>query len=277
MSETALSALQRATALLSMNGIEGAAQDARVLLAHVLKCDRAQLNARLPDLILPSQSFAMDQAVGMRCNNRPVSHITGKRAFWAHDFLVTSDVLDPRPETEMLVALALETRFQRLLDLGTGSGVLALSLLAERPDSRAIATDISDRALDVAQRNAGRLAVADRVSFLVSDWFDMVEGPFDLIVSNPPYIAADEMDSLAPDVREWEPHLALTPGGDGLAAYRAIAGKMSGFLAKGGRAIFEIGYRQAADVKSIFTEAGYLDVSVMKDLNGFDRVVMIKT
>ncbi len=275
MRESLRSALQRAAAMLGAAGIEGAERDARALLAHVMKMDRALINAHLDDPIEPSQSHGLDQAVAMRVNHRPVSHITGMRAFWNHDFLVNADVLDPRPDTETLVALALEGQFDTVLDLGTGSGVLAISLADERPNVRVVASDISERALDVARRNAGRIGVAERIRFVHSDWFDNISGRFDLIVSNPPYIAADEMADLSPDVAKWEPRLALTPEGDGLEAYRRIAARLAGFLNPGGRAMVEIGYRQADSVKTIFTNAGYADISVIRDMNNRDRVVAI--
>ncbi len=277
MIETARSALQRATALLNMAGISGAERDARILLAHVLEIDRAQLSLRLDEKLPNSAAFNFDQIIAMRGRHKPVSHITGKRDFWAHEFLVTDDVLDPRPDTETLVALALEYPFKRLLDLGTGSGAIVLSLLAEMPNATGFATDICDRALDIARRNAVRLSLSDRVEFRVANWFQGLSGQYDLIVSNPPYISEAEMKNLAPEVENWEPHLALTPGGDGLAAYRKIAMELARFLTPNGRAIFEIGYRQAADVKEIFTNAGFDRVNVYQDLSGHDRIVAVNT
>jgi release factor glutamine methyltransferase len=138
-----------------------------------------------------------------------------------------------------------------------------------------VATDISAKALDVARRNAGRIGVADRVQFKESDWFAGINGQFDLIVSNPPYISDAEMECLAPEVRDWEPHLALTPGGDGLAAYHKLAMGLRAHLLPKGRAFFEIGYRQAADVKDIFTNAGFTQLQVLQDMAGHDRVIAL--
>ena len=160
--------------------------------------------------------------LAQRLRRRPVAQILGRRAFWRHEFEVTGDVLDPRPDTEILVELGLSAPFRRVLDLGTGSGCILISLLADRPGAEGVGTDLSDAALAVAARNALRLGVTGRTSFLCSDWFGAVTGGFDLIVSNPPYIALSEMAGLAPEVRDWEPHMALTDGGDGLSAYRAI-------------------------------------------------------
>ncbi len=276
MIETARSALLRATALLNMAGIDGAERDARILLGFVMKLDRAQLGTKLDTPLPNSVSYNFDQIIAMRGRHKPVSHITGKRDFWAHEFLVTDDVLDPRPDTETLVALALEHPFERLLDLGTGSGVIALSLLAERPEAQGIATDICDKALDVARRNAVRLKLSERVRFVSSNWFENVKGRFDLIVANPPYISEIEMADLAPDVANWEPHLALTPGGDGLDAYRQIADALPDFLSKNGRAIFEIGFRQAREVKEIFAKSGFEKADIYQDLSGHDRIIAIK-
>ncbi len=275
MMETARSALQRATALLNRAGIDGAERDARVLLAFAMDIDRVQLGLRLDDVLPNSAGYQFDQIIALRGCHKPVSHITGKRDFWAHEFLVTDDVLDPRPDTETLVALALEHPFERLLDLGTGSGVIALSLLAEQQNSKAVATDICEKALDVASRNAVRLKLSKRVQFMQSNWFDQVQGRFDLIVSNPPYISEGEMANLAPDVVDWEPHLALTPGGDGLDAYRQIATALPDFLTKNGRAIFEIGFNQAKAVEEIFTNAGFQQAKIYKDLSGNDRILAI--
>lgn len=277
MSETVRSSLQRATMMLGAAGIEGPERDAQVLLCHVLDIDQSQLIARLDEALPQSALYGMDRVVAVRCLHQPVSHITGKRAFWNHEFLVNADVLDPRPDTETLVAAALEKPFDNVLDLGTGSGAIILSLLAEHPHAMGVATDISAAALDTARRNAGRIGVADRVRFAEADWFTGVSGRFDLIVSNPPYISAAEMESLAPEVHDYEPHLALTPGGDGLAAYRMIAAGLADFLTPGGRAFFEIGYRQAADVLQIFTNCGFDDLELLQDLSGHDRVIALKS
>jgi len=215
----------------------------------------------------------LDIAVRDRLRRRPVSQIIGRRAFWRHDFIVTGDVLDPRPDTETLVETALAAPFARILDLGTGSGAIAVSLLADRPTARGVATDLSDPALAVARRNAEAIGVSDRLDLLRSDWFSAVSGRFDLIVSNPPYIAAAEMAALAPEVREWEPRMALTPGGDGLDAYRAIAAGAPAHLTPGGRLMVEIGPTQAAAVSALFQAAGLAEIAVQPDLDGRDRVV----
>jgi len=263
--------------MLGAAAVEDPARDARALLCHVLDIDPAQLFARMDEILPQSALFGMDRVVAVRSLHQPVSHIIGKRAFWKHEFLVNADVLDPRPDTETLVAAALDAPFDTVLDLGTGSGAIILSLLAEAPQAKGVASDISGPALDTARRNAGRIGVADRVRFVEADWFDGLSGRFDLIVCNPPYISTAEMATLAPDVHDWEPHLALTPGGDGLAAYRILAAGLGGFLAPGGRAFFEIGYRQAADVLEIFSNSGFDQTRVLQDMTGHDRVLAINT
>jgi release factor glutamine methyltransferase len=161
-----------------------------------------------------------------------------------------------------------------VLDLGTGSGAILLTLLAERPLATGLATDLSPAALAVATGNAEALGLATRANFACGSWFAPVTGLFDLIVSNPPYIAADEMADLSPDVLNWEPHLALTPGGDGLAPYRAIAAGAAAHLAPGGRLMVEIGPSQGAAVRGFFAEAGLVTPTILPDLDGRDRVVM---
>jgi release factor glutamine methyltransferase len=161
-----------------------------------------------------------------------------------------------------------------MLDLGTGSGCILLSCLAGMPISRGVGTDVSEPALEVARGNARHLGVADRTRFLRSDWFSAVTGRFDLIVANPPYIAEDEMAGLAPEVRDWEPRAALTPGGDGLDAYRAIAAGAGARLMAGGRLILEIGPTQAGAVSALLQAQGLDAVEVRRDLDGRDRVVI---
>ncbi|MEM8842625.1 MAG: peptide chain release factor N(5)-glutamine methyltransferase, partial [Pseudomonadota bacterium] len=202
----------------------------------------------------------------------PVSHIIGKRAFWGRDFRVNRDVLDPRPETETLIARALEQPAARILDLGTGSGCLLLTLLAEWPAATGAGVDVSGRALDMALRNARNLGVEDRAQLVRGSWYAPVEGVFDLIIANPPYLSDQEMGEISPELHH-EPRLALSPGGDGLGAYRLIAADLFGYLAKNGRALFEIGTTQGPAVAEILKAAGLSRVSIYPDMDGRDRVV----
>ena len=215
----------------------------------------------------------LDAAVDKRAARQPVSQIIGSRAFWRHVFQVSPDVLDPRPETETLVEAALQDPFDRVLDLGTGSGCIVISLLAERSSARGVGTDLSREALGVAADNADRLGVAGRLELVRSDWFEAIDGCFDLIVSNPPYIAAAEMDALQPEVRDWEPRGALTDEGDGLGAYRVIAAGALGYLARRGRLMVEIGPTQADAVSALLRSAGFEEIAVQSDLDGRDRVI----
>ncbi|MDE0697522.1 MAG: peptide chain release factor N(5)-glutamine methyltransferase [Boseongicola sp.] len=215
----------------------------------------------------------LEIGVSEREGGRPVSQIVGKRDFWKGAFKVTRDVLDPRPETELLVELGVQEPFGRILDLGTGSGCVVISLLMECPKALGVGTDISEKALLVAEENAESMGVAERVTLSVSDWYDDVGGRYDLIVSNPPYIAANEFKDLRPEIRCHEPRVALAGGIDGLSAYRAIAAGARNHLTPGGRLLVEIGSTQADGVRSLMADAGLESLAVHADLDGRDRVV----
>lgn len=262
-----------AVAELSAAGLEAPARDVRRLLADVLGVDASRVSLMADEAVPEAQVARFQGHVRARLRRVPVAQIVGEREFWGRGFEVTADVLDPRPETETLVALALEAPFADVLDLGTGSGCILLSLLAERAGAVGVGTDLSAEALAVAGRNAARLGVAERAWFAVSDWFGAVSGRFDLIVSNPPYIAADEMPGLQPEVRDHEPRMALTDEGDGLSAYRAIAAGAGAHLRPGGRLLVEIGASQGDAVAEIFRDAGLDDVAAHADLEGRPRVV----
>ncbi|MBT0956515.1 peptide chain release factor N(5)-glutamine methyltransferase [Alphaproteobacteria bacterium KMM 3653] len=249
------------------------AREAGMLLAHAAG---KSLHAIDPVDLTPQVLERFRAMVAERAAHRPIAQLLGRRAFWKHDFAVTGDTLDPRPDTETLVEAALARPFSRLLDLGTGTGCIAISLLAEAPQASGLATDVSAAALAVAGANADAIGIGPRLSFAQSDWWAGVTGRFDLIVSNPPYIAADEMAGLAPDVRDWEPHLALTDGADGLTAYRILAAGLADHLAPGGRALFEIGPAQGADVTEILAQAGWPGAQVLPDIDGRPRVVSVE-
>lgn len=271
---TLAEALRAGVARLAAAGVDGAAGDARALLCFATGIAPGRLTLHLPDVLAPEAAARFDAALVARAARQPVAQITGQRLFWGRPFRVTRDVLDPRPETEVLVAAALDEPFARVLDLGTGTGAILLSLLADRPMATGIGVDVSPAALAVARGNAVALGLGDRVALRQSDWFGAVtETGFDLILSNPPYIAADEMAGLSPEVRDWEPHLALTPGGDGLAAYRRIAAGAGAHLAPGGRLMVEIGPTQGQAVAGLFRAAGLGEVAIRPDLDGRDRVV----
>jgi release factor glutamine methyltransferase len=267
-------ALRAAIPQLQAAGVETAIQDARALLAFALQIPPGRLTLALPDPVPNAAQARFAAAIAARVQRQPVSQITGQRLFWGRSFKVTQDTLDPRPETEILVAEALKSPFRTILDLGTGTGCILLSCLAERPTATGVGVDISADALVVARENAAMLGLGARAQFLRSDWFSDVSGQFDLIVANPPYIAQCEMNALSPEVGNWEPHLALSPGGDGLDAYRAIAKGACGRLTAGGRLIVEIGPTQAEAVSALFLAEGLQTVEVLQDLDGRDRVVV---
>ncbi|SES90977.1 peptide chain release factor N(5)-glutamine methyltransferase [Oceanicella actignis] len=259
-------------------GIEGAARDARLLLRWAAGLDGAALAARLDQAPAPDEAARFREAVAARAARRPLSHITGRRVFWGREFLVTGDVLDPRPETETLIAAALEGgAFARALDLGLGSGCILFTLLAERPGARGVGVEREAAALAVARRNAALVGVEGRARLVQGDWFaPLGDERFDLIVSNPPYIPADEMDALAPEVRLHEPAAALSPGGDGLDAYRALAAGLAAHLAPGGRALFEFGAGQEEAVRAIFAAQGFGAARLHRDMDGRARVIELR-
>ncbi len=257
---------------LAAAGIDGAARDVDRILAAVLGVEPGRL--QILDRDLTADELArLDQGLAARAARQPVAQIVGFRDFYAHRFRVTRDTLDPRPETEVLVQAALDLPWTSVLDLGTGTGAILISLLAARRGAAGMGTDISEAALDVARRNAGDIGVA--AAFVRADWYMGVRGRFDLIVSNPPYIAANEMAGLSPDVRDWEPHLALTDGADGLSAYRAIAAGARDRLNPGGHVLVEIGPTQAGAVGALFADKG-ADIGVIRDLDGRDRVILAR-
>lgn len=273
--ETGFARMSEAGRQLEAAGIDNGRGDAMALIAYAYgdRVPRYALMGILQDPLPEDVAARFEAAIAARLTRQPVSQIIGRRAFWRHEFIVTPDVLDPRPDTETLVAQALEEPFTRLLDLGTGSGAIAISLLAERPQAKGLASDLSAPALEVARRNAAATGVLERLELCQSNWFCAIDGQFDLIVSNPPYISASEMDALSPEVRDWEPQMALTPGGDGLSAYREIAAGAADHLTPGGWLMVEIGWQQGPAVSEIFRQHGLEDVSIRHDLDGRDRVV----
>ena len=253
--------------------IDTAGRDARLLAAAAMEINTAQVTLKALDHVSKQQQDHFESMIEQRRNFKPVSRILGKRQFWNRWFEISPDVLDPRGDSEVLVNLALQQKADRILDLGTGSGILALTLLSEWPDALAVGADICEKALLIAQRNAVQLEVSDRFQAQKSDWFEAISGQFDLIVSNPPYIGEDEIPHLDPDVRLYDPMIALSPGRDALQAYQNIARDAIGYLKPGGRLLVEIGFRQGEAVRELFASNGLKEIEIIQDLNGLDRVV----
>ena len=253
--------------------------DAQVLLAYVVGNTRAWLTAHADESLTPNEAARFFSLARRRRDGEPIAYLTGVREFWGLSLLVTQNVMIPRPETETLVERALARlapdRASHVLDLGTGSGAIALALARERPPVQIVATDVSEAALRVADANARRLGLYN-VRFTRADWYDGMElsperPAFDAIVSNPPYIAAGDRHLGEGDLR-FEPMASLTPGGDGLSALSTIIGGAPQWLMPGGWLIVEHGYDQQVDVRALFLSAGFVDLESTHDLAGIPRV-----
>ncbi|NDH02027.1 MAG: peptide chain release factor N(5)-glutamine methyltransferase [Marivivens sp.] len=254
-------------------GVPDAPRDARRLLAHAVGVEAGRLTLILPEPVTQEAEARFAALLQRRAGREPVSHLLGYREFYGRRFKVTRNVLDPRPETEILIEVALQDAFASVIDLGTGSGCILLTLLAEMPEARGVGTDLSEDACRVAEDNMHALDLGERAAILRTSWADGIEGQVDLVVSNPPYIGLDEMDGLSPEVHDHEPHMALTDGGDGLSAYQEISQQAANLLRVGGRLIVEIGPTQADAVAQMFADNGFEKVRVIQDLDGRDRVV----
>ena len=272
--------LQWTTDFLRKKGVESAAFESRLLMGHALKCTPIEVVTRYDEEPAESDRTAFRELIRRRVDGWPVAYLTGTKDFYLMKFDVTPAVLIPRPDTETLVQYALDflkgKAQPKVLDIGTGSGCIAVSLAHLTKAAEVLATDVSPDALAVAARNATKHGVSERVLFRKGDLFAAVpEGAkFDLIVSNPPYIAPSEIETLAPDVKDHEPRLALDGGPDGLAFYRRIANGVVPFLKPGGSLLLEIGYTQDAAVRGLLAERPEMEVgATLKDAGGHLRVV----
>ncbi|MFT6559426.1 peptide chain release factor N(5)-glutamine methyltransferase [Sneathiella sp.] len=277
MSLSIADAVRQATIRLKKAGIIGASQDARILLADIFAGDR-EIQFREPErLLTKAQSDAFENFIHRRESREPVSHILGRREFWSRNFYVTSDVLDPRPDSETLIEAALsivdETVVSKVLDLGTGSGCLILTLLAEIPQAQGLAVDQSSAALNIAAKNAAHLGLSGRISFKQSNWFSSVTGTYDLIISNPPYIETKVTETLEPEVSIYEPRAALDGGADGLVCYREIIHDIGQYLTPEGAVVFEVGKGQASDVAALLADQNFTDIRIHNDLASVERCV----
>lgn len=255
-------------------GITDAELDARLLLEFICHTDRNALYAHGDQEIEDEKMQDFLQLIEKRAVHIPLQHLTGEQNFMGLDFLVNEHVLIPRQDTEILVEEIMRDLHDgiRILDMCTGSGCILLSLLHYSNDCSGVGVDVSEDALAVARQNADRLAEKQAV-FIQSDLFEKVEGSFDLIVSNPPYIRSQEIAGLMPEVREHEPHLALDGKDDGLHFYREIIKGAMFHLKRGGQLFFEIGYDQGEAVQALLATNGYTEIAVVKDYAGLDRVV----
>lgn len=275
--------LREARDQLAAAGIESAALDARMLLIDGLGIPHSVFIADPQLMLQPGELLQLEAMLHRRLQREPISRILGWREFYGRRFAINEHVLDPRPDTETLVNAALSAMGKiencRFLDIGTGSGCIAITLLAERPDWTGVATDISGQALRTAEANREKLRVSSRLQLRETCWADGVEGPFDLIVSNPPYIAGGEIPALMPEVAKFDPHTALDGGADGLAAYRAIVEAAPDLLAPGGLVVMEVGAGQAAPVYALAEQGGLTRFSALglevHDLAGVERVVVL--
>lgn len=253
--------------------------EAEILLMHVLGASRSSLLTYPDKTLTRAQLSTYEALIGRRALGYPLPYLTGRMEFYGLEIEVTPEVLIPRPDTEVLVDLALERRPSSLIDVGTGSGCIAVALASQLPDLEIYAFDVSSAALIVARRNAKRHRVDDRVKFIVSDLLDRCPSPVDLIVCNPPYVAADEWAALPPAIRHHEPRLALDGGPDGLDLIRRLLSQSRGFLEPGGALLVEIGADQADEVKKIaetvFPQEGTV-VRIHPDLAGRDRVLEVE-
>ena len=281
MSLTLLQAWQGTKARLEAVGLTGPVIDARLLVEAAADATRADIIGDPYRVLSADQMQTLETYVSRRERREPVSHILGRKGFWKIMLSVNSHVLTPRPDTEVIVDMILkaipEAQSFSILDLGVGSGAILLSILAERPGGKGLGVDVSEDALAVARENAANLGLAGKIALLRGDWTTgLGDSGFDVVVSNPPYIASAVIETLEPEVRVHEPRLALDGGADGLDAYRILAPEILRVLKPGGIFAVEIGFDQKEAVEALFRSAGAQDINTVLDLANHDRVVMGK-
>ncbi len=272
--------LARLTDRLRVAGIPSARLDARILLAYALAVDGTQVFSHPERRLTAAEADQVEALAARRERREPISHIIGQREFWSLPFKVTSDTLDPRPDTETVVEAALSHMADRqaplkLLDFGTGTGCILLALLSELPYASGLGVDVSQAALAVAADNAKALGFDRRAGFVFGDWGRGIDGLFDVIVSNPPYIPEQEIAGLEVEVSAFEPKGALAGGPDGLDCYRAMAPDVMRLLKPGGIAVLEVGQGQAEAVSLILQNTGLVSIGVRRDLAGVARCVVV--
>lgn len=278
-------AIDKAAQQLAEAGVADPRREAGSLLGFVLDQDRGYLIAHPERILSTVEAERFTTAVERRSQREPFQHITGHQEFYGLDFMVTPDVLIPRPETELLVETALglirpDAPEQAICDVGTGSGCIAITLLHDRPQLVGVGLDISAAALAVAQHNSNALGVADRLKLLLSDGFSVLAesgATFSLIAANPPYITETDFPGLQPEVRDHEPRTALTPGGDGLDLIRRLIAEAPAFLVPGGYFLMEIGYDQAAEVTKMIDHTVWSKFEILQDLGKIPRCVVLQS
>ena len=258
---------------LSHSGIESAARDARVLTAYALEVPISDLSLKINDKVSANIISKVEKLILRRINREPISKILGRREFWGRTFSINKNVLDPRGDTETLIDYVIEKPVKTVLELGTGSGVIAVTLACAWKEVQVTAVDISEDALLLAQINAEKFNVENKIQFLKSDWFENVEGIFDMIISNPPYIGWVEQNKISAEVKKYDPEIALFAGYDGFDAYKKIIPSLSKFLNKDGLVVLEIGATQSSKVKDIMNSSGFFGIEIIKDLSGKERAV----
>jgi release factor glutamine methyltransferase len=278
MTLTLLQAWQTAKQRLEHAGLAGPVIDARLLVEAAADATRADIVTDPYRALTSEQEATLADYLSRREHREPVSHILGRKGFWKILLQVNANVLTPRPDTETVLDVVLkdfpEHAPWNVLDLGVGSGAILLAILAERPAARGLGVDVSEEAIAVARDNAAALGLAGRTALLRGDWTaGLADGNFDLVVSNPPYIATEVIETLEPEVRQFEPRIALDGGPDGLDAYRILAPEILRVLKPGGRFAVEIGYDQKDAVEALFRAAGAAEVRTTRDLGDRDRVV----
>ncbi len=284
MSVSIAEAIREAAQTLRLGGVPDARREAGSLLQNVIDRDRTFIITHTEDLITPEEQQSFRGCVARRAEGEPLQYITGRQTFFGLDFEVTKDVLIPRPETELLVETALPLvdtgpAAPSICDVGTGSGCIAVALLHENQRATAVGIDLSIEAIQVARRNALRHSVAGRISFMVADCLSALgtgNPMFDLVVSNPPYVAAPALDGLQREVRDHEPRLALTAGVDGLTIIRRLLLDSGAFLKTGGHLLMEIGFDQGAVVERLVDRTSWKFLDIHKDLQGIPRIVALQ-
>ena len=271
-------ALRSAVAMLEHRHVGSPRMNAEVLLMFVLGCDRAFLYGHPERELSPDEQTRYDEALEQRAGGIPAQYITGHQEFWGLDFIVSPAVLIPRPETEHLVEAVLELcktiQRPRIVDVGTGTGCVALALASELPQAEIHATEISPEALEIARANAARLGLDQRVTFYCTDLLQGLEGPFDIVASNPPYVGESEYDKVQLEVRKFEPRSAVFAGPEGIDIIRRLAPQARGLLKDGGWLAMEIGFSQEAAVRELL--GNWREVRTVPDLQGIPRVVVAK-